>query len=299
MTWNPAALPPQHGRVFVVTGGNAGLGYFTAEQLARTGARVVLASRSRSRADAATAAIVRRVPAADLDVLPLDLASLESVRAAAAELAGWERLDGLVLNGGMTHGPRMRRTTADGNELVLGTNFLGHFALVAGAWPALERSRARVVGLASLATLIVPLDASDLASERRYGFFRAYGFSKHAMLGFTLELARRSAAITAVAADPGYSISGLTPARDGVVDPTAHRADRLLAFGAQGKNRGAAPTVRALLDPAVRSGDYVRPQYLTRGRPVVAHPRRASTDPRFGERLWPLAEEWTETRFEL
>ena len=305
MTWTPAALPPQTGTTFVVTGGNAGLGYFTAEQLARAGAHVVLASRSLDRADVAARSIRGQVPAASVDVLELDLASLDSVRRAGSALAAYERLDGLVLNAGLTSGGPERQLTADGHELMFGTNFLGHFALTALAWPALTRNpESRVVGLGSIATRLVPLDPDDLQSERHYEFFRAYGLSKHAVQGFILELDRRVRAaglsVAATLAHPGYAIDGLSPFRPGVFEPsTTARIGGALALGAQGKNRGAASTVRAALDPEIVGGEFVGPQFLTRGRPELAHPVASSASPEFGQHLWTLAEEWSGVTFSV
>lgn len=319
MTWNPAAPPRQDGRAFVVTGGNAGLGYFAAEQLAATGARVVITSRSEEKAEAAMASIRLRVPNADLGFVELDLASLDSARTAGERLAGMERLDGLVLNAGRTTGSPRRKTSADGNELTFGTNYIGHFALAAAAWPALARTAgSRVVGLGSLSTRIVPLDADDLQSERRFGFFRAYAFSKHAMHGLIFELDRRLRATgehavgwrhygarpddplhSAVLAHPGLALDGLSAVRPGITDSKYPQLERALAFAAQGKNRGAAATVRALLDPALPSGAFVGPRGWLKGRPVPTRPVRSSASPEFGRRLWELSEEWTGTTFEV
>jgi len=306
VTWAPGRLPPQRGRVFVVTGGNAGLGYFTAEQLASTGAHVVLASRSVERADAAIRSIRARVPRASLARITVDLSSLESATAAGAAIAEYDRLDGLVLNAGMTTGPRERRESADGLELTLATNYAGHFALTAAAWPILARTpESRVVGLGSLSTELVRLEPHDLASERRYGFFRAYAFSKHAMHGFVLELDRRARAagtgVSAVLAHPGYAIDGLSPERPGIVARTP--GDRAygvaIAVAAQGKNRGAAPTVRAMLDPVVVGGEFVGPEFLTRGRPVLQVPVASSASPEFGDYLWQQSELWAGARFDV
>ena len=300
--WNPAALPDQSGRVFVVTGGNAGLGYFTVEQLVRAGARVVLAARSEERATRAMESVRRAVPGADLEFVRLDLASLASVREASARLSALDRLDGLVLNAGTTSGSARREVTADGNESTLQVNYLGHFALAAGVLPALLRTPgSRVVGLGSLSTRIVPLDPDDLQSTRRFGFFRAYAFSKHAVHGFVLELDRRlrsaGSPITAVLAHPGFALDGLSSPRPGVIVPEHPLAARALAFGAQGKNRGAAPTVRALLDPRVRGGQFVGPRWSVVGRPVLARPAPSSASESFGRHLWDLSEHWTGTEF--
>ena len=300
MSWNPAEPPAQLGRVFVVTGGNAGLGYFAAEQLAGTGARVVLASRSREKAERAMASIRRRMGGARVEFLELDLSSLESVRRAGDTLADFDRLDGLVLNAGLTSGARTRQTTRDGNELILGTNYLGHFALTARAWPALSRTDgSRVVGLGSVATKLVALDEDDLQSIRRFNFFRAYALSKHTVHGFIFELDRRlraaSSASRAVLAHPGFALDGLSSRRPGVVTPAV--AERMLALAAQGKNRGAAPVVRALLDPAARSGDFIGPRRTLTGPPERVAPVASSASADFGRRLWTLSEQWTHEPF--
>lgn len=306
MTWSAGRLPAQHGKIYVVTGGNAGLGYFTAEQLASTGAHVVLASRSIERADAALRSIRATVPGASVSRITVDLSSLESARASGSAIADFDRLDGLILNAGMTTGSRTRLETPDGFEQTLATNYIGHFALTAAAWPILARTPgSRVVGLGSLSTDLVRLDAAGLQSESRYGFFRAYAFSKHAIHGFMLELDRRSrlagAGVSAVLAHPGYAIDGLSPFRPTISEPTpldrAYGAS--VALAAQGKNRGAAATVRAVLDPEVVGGEFVGPEFLTRGRPVLQRPVASSASPEFGGYLWAQSELWTGARFAL
>jgi NAD(P)-dependent dehydrogenase (short-subunit alcohol dehydrogenase family) len=306
VTWRPSRLPDQSGRVFVVTGGNSGLGYFTAEQLASAGAHVVLASRDLQRADAAIRSIRALVPRASLDRLRVDTSSMASAAAAGSTIADFDRLDGLILNAGTTSGSRERRVTDDGHELTFATNYLGHFALAARAWPILARTPdSRVIGLGSLSTLLVGLDAADLQTERRHDFFRAYALSKHSVHGFILELDRRSrrasAGVSAVLAHPGYAIDGLSPFRPGVVEPTPleRAAAAGIAFGAQGKNRGAAATVRAVLDPTVVGGEFVGPEYLTRGRPVLQRPVSSSASADFGAYLWQQSEFWTGESFTL
>jgi NAD(P)-dependent dehydrogenase (short-subunit alcohol dehydrogenase family) len=304
MTWIPSAPPRQEGRVVAVTGGNAGLGYFAAEQIAGTGARVILASRDRAKSQQAMRAIRAVHPAADLGYVELDLASLASVREAAEHLRGEPRLDGLVLNAGMVSGSTRRRLTADGNELVFGTNYLGHFALTALVWPSLvESPGSRVVGLGSFVTHLVRLAPDDLQSQRRYSFFRAYGFSKHAIQAFGLELARRIDAadrnVASLIAQPGFALDGLSDARPGVVDPERFPLQRMLAPIAQGKNRGAAPVVRALLDPAASNGDLFGPgdPLSLTGWPVRRIPAASSASPAVGDLLWHRSQAWTGVEF--
>jgi hypothetical protein len=125
------------------------------------------------------------------------------------------------------------------------------------------------------------------------------------MHGFVLELDRRSravsAGVSAMLAHPGYAIDGLSPERTGIVSHGP--ADRVyaasVAIGAQGKNRGAATTVRALLDPTVVGGEYVGPEFLTRGRPALQRPVASSASPEFGAYLWAQSELWTGASFDV
>jgi NAD(P)-dependent dehydrogenase (short-subunit alcohol dehydrogenase family) len=304
VTWSPGRLPDQTARTVVVTGGNAGLGYFAAEQLASAGAHVVLAARDEQRADAALRSLRAVVPGASVDTIPLDLTSLASVREAGARLADYGRIDGLVLNAGITRGPRRRALTGDGHEATFQTNYLGHFALTALAWPALVRTAgSRVVGLGSISTSLVRLAPDDLQTAGRYDFFRAYALSKHATAGFVFELDRRArlsgAPVSAVLAHPGWALDGLSAFRPGVMEPTAVEKvrDAVYFAGAQGKNRGAAPIVRALLDTEVVGGEYVGPEFLVKGRPVLQQPTPSSAAPEFGGRLWAMSEDWADVEF--
>lgn len=297
MTWNPSDLPDASGRTVVITGGNAGVGYFTGEQLARAGARVVLACRDQERAEAAVAAIRRRVPRSGVEAMPLDLTDRDSIDRAAEHLLERERVDALVLNGGMVHPPRSRRTDRYGNELVLSTNVLGHFRLVARALPVLERTPgARVVSLGSLATRLGRNPLGDLQLERSYSAWQAYAGSKIALQAFGFELDRRlrraKLDIMSLVVHPGYSISGRTPGVHGVNHPSRLKrfGDNLQAAWTQGKDHGAWAPVRAVLDPELTGDDYLGPVARTKGIPTHAHPTRMSRSARTGERLWPLLE---------
>jgi len=298
VSWDPRHLPSAAGRTFVVTGGNAGIGYFTAEQLASAGARVILASRSAEKARRAVASISAQVPGAALEIVQLDLSSLSSVSDAAARLRALGPIDGLINNAGLVSPPARRATTEDGHELIVGTNFFGHFALTAQLWPALTPT-ARVVGLGSMATRLVRLDPSDLLSDRRYRPFRAYAFSKHAVHGFAFELDRRIRAAgehrLSLLAHPGFSVDGLAQRRPGVNDISRGERirDAVLALAAQGKHQGAWPTVRAALDPDTVSGQFYGPSRNMSGPPIVMAPVVSSATPEFGAHLWALAEERT------
>ena len=188
--WTSGDVPGQHGRLAVVTGANTGLGFETARVLAARGASVVLAVRDTEKGKRAAARIAGAAPGADVTVQPLDLASLDSVRAAAGELrARHPRIDLLVNNAGVMFPPR--QATADGFELQFGTNHLGHFALTGLLLEQmLPVPGSRVVTVSSLAHRIrARINFGDLQSERSYSRVAAYGQSKLANLMFTYELA--------------------------------------------------------------------------------------------------------------
>ncbi|TFC35581.1 SDR family NAD(P)-dependent oxidoreductase [Cryobacterium sp. MDB1-18-2] len=311
MSWDPRHLPDQSGKTFVVTGANAGLGYFTSEQLAATGAHVVLACRNPVKADAAIAAIRGRVPGASVSTINLDVADADSVRAAAVLLLELPRLDGLVLNAGIVHPPRTRESSAAGNEIVLETNYLGHFHLTALTLPALLRTPgSRVVALGSLATRLVASRLDNLQLETGYSGWVAYAQSKIAMQVFGFELDRRlrraglggPGGVQSLVAHPGYSVSGLTPGIRGVNEPSRPQrfADNLQGLiGAQGKDRGAWPTVRATLDTDARGGEYYGPRFLTRGLPTRQRPTTTSLDPQVAAHLWSRTESLLSLPFPL
>nr|WP_193570968.1 SDR family NAD(P)-dependent oxidoreductase [Diaminobutyricibacter tongyongensis] len=299
-------MPDQTGKVVVVTGANSGIGYFTSEQLAAAGAHVVLACRSRERGHAAVTAIRGRVPGASVELLDLDVTDPESIRAAADVLAARGHLNALVENAGMVHPPARRETDSRGNELVLSTNVLGHFALTALLYPTLAQTHgARVVVLGSLASRLSTFRLDDLQLVRRYSGWRAYAQSKIAVQAFGFELDRRlrlaRSGVISLVAHPGYSISGRTPGIRGVNEPTrmTRFVDNLQAVGTQGKDRGAWPVVQAVTDPDARGGDYWGPRYLTRGAPTRQRPTATSSDPQVGTRLWSRLEEFSGVRFDV
>jgi protochlorophyllide reductase len=200
------------GKVSVVTGANRGIGLEVARGLAGKGAQVVLAVRDTRRGEAAAAAIRATSPGASLEVMALDLADLASVhRFAAAVRSRWHALDLLINNAGI--GSASLRRTADGFELVFGTNHLGHFALGL-LLPALSGpSAARVVTVASLAHGRGRIDFGNLDASRGYANFRAYSQSKLANLLFAYELHRRlsaaGAGLLSVAAHPGWAATDM------------------------------------------------------------------------------------------
>src|SRR5206468_2776942 len=188
--WTVADVPDQSGRVAVVTGANSGIGFEVAVVLARRGAHTVLACRDARRAEDALTRLAAAVPEATVSVVRLDLASLESIRAAADRiLATHDRLDLLINNAGLMWPPYGK--TTDGFELQFGTNHLGHFAFTGLVLEAmLPVPGSRVVTVSSTGHRVGRINFADLQSERRYGRMAAYAQSKLANLMFTYELQR-------------------------------------------------------------------------------------------------------------
>ena len=294
--WTSDDVPGQQGRLAVVTGANTGLGFETARVLAARGASVVLAVRDTEKGKRAAARIAAAAPGADVMVQPLDLTSLDSIRAAAGELrAQHPGIDLLINNAGVMLTPR--QATGDGFELQFGTNHLGHFALTGLLLEQmLPVPGSRVVTLSSLAHRIrARIHFDDLQSERSYSRLAAYSQSKLANLMFTYELQRRlSAAGTtiAVAAHPGLAATELSRYTPAIVAFSYARVSQKAAMG-------ALPTLRAATDPGVAGGQYYGPGGFlgTRGYPKPARSSRRSRDTAIQRRLWTVSEELTGVTF--
>jgi len=258
--WTAADIPDQTGRTAVITGANTGLGYETAAVLAGRGARVVLAVRNLERGKQAVARITAATPGAEVELQELDLTSLESVRAAAAQLrSGHDRIDLLINNAGVMYTPRS--TTKDGFELQFGTNHLGHFAFTGLLLDRLlPVAGSRVVTVSSMGHRIrAAIHFDDLQWEHRYSRVGAYGQSKLANLLFTYELQRRLAphgTTIAVAAHPGGSNTELMR---NLPRPIAAASSLLVEPLMQSADLGALPTLRAATDPGVLGGQYLGP----------------------------------------
>ena len=294
MPWTPAAIPSQAGRTALVTGANSGLGYETSLALARKGAEVVLAVRDVGKGLKAADLIRREVPRARLSVEQLDLAALDSVTA-FAERWGARPVHLLIANAGVMAVP-VRRETADGFELQLATNFLGHFALAGRLLPALRAGSARVVALSSLAHLTGRIDLADLQGGRGYKPWKAYGQSKLAMLIWALELQRRSErggwGVTALAAHPGYARTALQTTGPSLGKPMPAVAKAVIRLVepviSHSAAAGALPVLRAATDPDAGGGAYFGPagfMELT-GGPVPAKIAPHARDEAVTVRLW-------------
>ena len=301
--WTSDQMPDQSGRTAVVTGGNSGLGLETTRELARAGARVVLACRDTDKGAAASREIEAGVPSAQVEVAALDLADLASVRAFADRFRSQHgTLDILINNAGVMAPPR--RETADGFELQFGTNHLGHFALTALLLGAMDgRQDARVVTVSSGAHRMGRIDFEDLQSTHRYKRWRAYGQSKLANLLFAFELDRRlraaGSSISSLAAHPGYAATNLQSAAPPMLDRLVMAVtNRVLAQSAE---MGVLPTLYAATYPGLEGGMFIGPDGIAkqRGHPKPVMSNRSARDEAVAGRLWTVSEELTGVSFEL
>jgi NAD(P)-dependent dehydrogenase (short-subunit alcohol dehydrogenase family) len=286
--WTAADLPSFSGRTVIVTGANSGLGLVTARELARVGAKTILAVRNTTKGDEAAATIT-----GDVEVRKLDLQDLASVRTFAEGVDG---VDVLINNAGIMAVPYAQ--TADGFESQIGTNHLGHFVLTNLLLPKITE---RVVSVSSLFHWIGRINLNDLNWKARpYRPWLAYGQSKLANLLFTSELHRRLAeaesSVRAVVAHPGYSHTNLQ-------GQSGHRlGDTAMAIGGRYFATDADFGARQTLYAASQNlpGDtFVGPLfgYLGRTQPVGRSPLARSA--KTATALWQLSEQLTDTKFPL
>jgi NAD(P)-dependent dehydrogenase (short-subunit alcohol dehydrogenase family) len=287
-SWRADDLGDLHGKTVVITGANSGIGFEAARMLAIHGATVVLACRDDDRAASAKARIADAAPDADISTVRLDLASLKSVHAAAAEI-GDRQIDVLINNAGLMMPPH--GTTEDGFELQFGTNHLGHFAFTGLLLDRLWHGR--IVTVSSAGHRMGDVDFDNLQWERRYSRMRSYGRSKLANLLFTYELQHRladsGADAIAVGAHPGTAMTELQ-----------RHLPLVMRFGThfiphQPAALGALPMLRAGFDPAVSGGQYYGPdgRFEFAGHPVLVKSSPRSHDRELQRRLWEVSTELT------
>jgi NAD(P)-dependent dehydrogenase (short-subunit alcohol dehydrogenase family) len=276
------------GRV-VLTGGTRGVGHAAALQLAARGYPLVLGVRDIERGLAARRQILHATPGATVDLLPLDLASLGTVREFAANYADrFGHWSSLVLNAGVVNAPH-RQLTQEGFELQFGVNHLGHFAL-AGLMLPVAAPAARVITVTSIAAKMGRIQFHDLRWDHGYRSFRAYAASKRANLVFARSLHRRALEdrldLMSIATHPGYAVS-----KERLRTPT-HLLERVIAHDYAA---GAGPIVMAVTSPELRGGELVAPtgRLPTIGPAgIVPVPSFADSD-LLSKRLWRISGQLT------
>ena len=300
--WTMDNSPDLSGKIIIITGANSGIGFEAARALVHKGAEVVLASRDHTKAQDALAELQAEIPHAKLAFIPLDLASLDSIRFFAEQFkAQYNKLDILINNAGIMMVPF--GVTEDGFEKQLGTNHLGHFALTGLLIDLLVKTPgSRVVNISSNAHYRGEIDFTDLSYENGgYTPLGAYNRSKLANLLFTFELQRRldasGAGTLALAAHPGISATALADHFVNKQFTWLVRGVMKLIF--QSAAMGALPGLRAAVDPNARGGEYYGPDGKGEksGFPVVVSSNQASRDLQDAKKLWEISERLTGVEF--
>ncbi|MFC2139324.1 oxidoreductase [Bacteroidota bacterium] len=290
--WTADNIPDQKGKIAIVTGSSSGIGYEAARVLANKNAKVIIAVRNPIKGEDAAAKIKAQNNSADVQVMQLDLADLDSVKQFADKFKSqFNKLDLLINNAGVMIPPYSK--TSNGFELQLGTNHMGHFALTAHLLDLLDKTPgSRIVNIASSAHKFGNIDFDDLNWEKRkYNAWRAYGDSKIANLYFTYELKKRleerGSAIKVTAAHPGWTATELQR-HSGLFD-------FMNGFFAMKVRQGTLPTLRAAIDDSAKSGDYYGPDGFQewKGYPVKVESNPLSHDTKISGRLWDISEKMT------
>ena len=298
--WTAKDMPDQRGRVVVITGANSGLGFESAVAFARKGAQVVMACRSMDKAEIARQALFARVPGALVDILPLDLGNLQSVRAFADRFSAcYDRLDILMNNAGvmaLAYGK-----SKDGFEAQFGTNHLGHFALTGLLLPMLLATpKSRVVSVSSSAYYGGRINFDDLQGEKHYSRWGAYAQSKLANVLFARQLQHHLEAIHAdtlsVACHPGYTATNLQ-------SRTGNKLEVLIAplgnaLIGQSAERGATYQLYAAVAPEVHGGEFYGPKHMLRGEVTLGVLNARARNDADAARLWTISEGLTGVRYE-
>lgn len=305
--WTASNVPNLEGKVVIITGANSGTGYETAMVMAGKGATIIMACRSSEKAQRACEAILQQHPAADLQFMSLNLASLDSVRQfAKAFLDKFNRLDLLLNNAGVMALPFSQ--TEDGFEMQIGTNHFGHFLLTALLLDRLEQTRdSRIVTMSSLVHHVGKLPTDDLNFEnRRYNRWVSYAQSKLANISFGLELHRRLRAadsqITSIVAHPGIAATNLmaTEAMSGGISLIGKFNQSVVLAIGQTAEQGALPLLYAATEPSLVSGCYCGPDAF---REFWGYPNdrskisRAARNEETAKKLWAVSEQLTDCQY--
>ena len=299
MPWTTTNIPDLTGNVAVVTGANGGLGLESAKALAGAGAHVVMAVRNQEKAQGAYDAILAVHPEASLEIVELDLGSLDSVRKAGDSICDTHPvIDILINNAGLMAMPERR--TADGFEMQFGVNHVGHWVFTNRLLPSLlAADAARVVTVTSTAHLTGrPVDSENPNLEGSYGPWKAYGQSKlanyHFALGLQREFERRGLAAQSLVAHPGLSHTNLQvhAVDQGGAGWNGHLWRWMAATTGMDADRGVLPQLRAATDPTAKGGEMYAPRFVNNGVPVrrpILRPGNAKAI----ETLWKVSEEMT------
>jgi NAD(P)-dependent dehydrogenase (short-subunit alcohol dehydrogenase family) len=306
-TWSAADAGDLTGRVALVTGANSGIGYETTRVLADHGAHVIMACRDGQKAARARDTLESQLDRSSLELLDLDLSDLASVRAAAERVVEQHaRLDLLVNNAGIMGTPS--RQTADGFELQMATNHLGHFALTGLLLDRLlTTERSRIVVVSSHMHRLGRLHPADVATTKTRNAWMIYSTTKLANLLFVTELSRRLDSggfrTMALAAHPGWTRSNLAGTGAALSTSRVRRRLGRAAGSSLGQSAagGALPVLCAATSAHVHNGQYIGPgrAFGLYGPPRAARPSRRARDTKMAAQLWDASEELTGVHYSV
>lgn len=272
--WLEKNITDQTGKIALITGANSGIGYFTALELARAGATVILGCRNIIKAEAAKNSILKAVPGGKVLIEQIDLANLNAIKEFCKQFVEeGHSLDILVCNAGVMT-PQERMTTSDGFELQWGTNYLGHFALTAGLMPSiLKAEKGRVVIVSSIAYRGARIMFDDINAEKIYQPMNYYKQSKLAETIFGLALERKlresQSRARCVICHPGISRTELLPNSHKLKSTFSSWLSKTITRLGMPADHGALSSIYAATSPMAQGGRLYAPDKLggTRGFP--------------------------------
>ena len=283
--WTTSSVPKLTGQTYIVTGASSGLGLVTAKTLNEKGAQVIAAVRNVKKG--------REVLSSNIEIRECDLADLESVKKFAKSING--NFDVLINNAGVMAIPMSQ--TAQGFEMQMGTNHLGHFALTGYLK---DQIKDRVVNVSSIMHKFGSINLEDLQSKLKYNKWTAYSQSKLANLLFSLSLNNyfesKSSKIISVTAHPGYSDTNLQAnSSRGKKTKAMTIANKIFAQSAE---QGALPILFAATESLERNS-FVGPDgiFESKGYPKPVGRSKAAQDEVMAQKLWELSEKLTGVKY--
>jgi NAD(P)-dependent dehydrogenase (short-subunit alcohol dehydrogenase family) len=290
--WSVDHVPSQHGKVAIVTGANSGIGYEATLGLIKKDFEVIMACRNMKKAEQAKAKILHLHPKAKINLMKVDMSSLNEVKEFADQFhKQYHNLNLLINNAGIMMSPY--KVTKDGFENQFATNYIGHFALTGLLLPMLTSTKgSRIVTLSSLSYKWAEIEFNDFHASKGYSKTKAYGQSKRACLMFAFELQRRLSAAgydtLSLAAHPGLSKTNLDQYYPVLIRP-------LGSLFLQPAEKGALPILFAALDKNLKGGEFIGPDGFQqmRGYPTKVEADEYSNNKGVAERLWSESEKMT------